>query len=150
MGATVAFWVIAAIVMALLEAATVSLVSIWFAIGALGAAIGAALGANIVWQVVIFVVLSAMALAVTKPLVKKFRKKGAALTNADRIIGERGEVIETIDPISGSGQIRVLGQVWSAKGEGGNAILPGAFVSVERIEGVKAVVKEVKQEGETL
>ena len=145
MNATVAFWVIAAIVMALLEAATVSLVSIWFAVGALGAAICAALGLGLAWQIVIFVVLSALTLAVTKPLVKKLRQKGTLPTNADRIIGAEGEVLEAIDPVSGTGQVRVLGQVWSAKSADGAAIGKGTIVTVSAIEGVKAIVEPNKE-----
>ena len=143
METTVAFWVIAAIVMALLEAATVSLVSIWFAVGAIGAAIGAAAGLGVSWQIVIFVLLSAIALAVTKPLVRKFRRRGASATNADRIIGAEGEVVESIDPVSGSGQVRVLGQIWSAKSADGQTAAAGEKVRVTAIEGVKAIVERI-------
>lgn len=137
------FWVVAAIVLALVEASTANLVSIWFAAGALAAAIGAGLGASLWAEIVLFVAVSAAVLLFTKPLVKKIRGKEAESTNADRIIGKEAVVLEEIDPVSGQGQIRVLGQVWSAKSD--KRIEAGKAVTVAGIAGVKAVVEEKEE-----
>ncbi len=139
-------WIIATIVLMVIEASTVNLVSVWFAIGTFAAAIVAAFGGGYVLQIVVFVVISVLVLIFTKPVVKKMREKNAQATNADRIIGKEAEVTEEIDPISGSGQIKVLGQTWSAKAEGNLTVSKKARVRVLRIEGVKAVVKEEEKE----
>lgn len=142
----IVLWIAVMIVFLLIEAATVNLVTIWFAIGALGAAVSAGIGWNPAVQVVVFVVMSGIALAVTKPLVKKLRKRNDMPTNADRILEKEGVVTESIDPVSGSGQVKVLGQDWSAKSEDDRLIFAGSKVVVRHIEGVKAVVKEKEEE----
>ena len=52
-----------------------------------------------------------------------------------------GIVTKDIDPIEGKGQVKVIGQVWSAKSE--HPISEGTKVKVLSLEGVKIVVEEV-------
>ena len=141
----IVLWIAVMIIFLLIEAATVNLVTIWFAVGALGAAISAGIGWNLAVQIVVFVVMSGIALAITKPLVTKLKKRKDFPTNADRILEREGIVTENIDPVSGSGQVKVLGQDWSAKSEDDRMILAGSKVVVRQIEGVKAVVEEKEE-----
>ena len=77
----------------------------------------------------------------TKPFVKKFAKPGANVkTNAYSIIGKNAIVTKEIDSNANVGQIRVGGDVWSAKTENEEVIPAHAEVKVLRIEGVKAIV----------
>ena len=69
------FWLIFTVVTAVLEGLTVQLVSVWFAIGGLAACITSLFTDSIPIQAVVFVVVTAIALVVTRPLVKKLRKK---------------------------------------------------------------------------
>ena len=64
------FWLAATILMFILEAVTVNLVSVWFALGALGALIAALLGAHLWLQIVIFFLVTILTLILTRPLVK--------------------------------------------------------------------------------
>lgn len=123
-----------------LEAVTVQLVSIWFAAGALGALIANLCGANLTIQVVVFTVLALGSLAATRPLVKKFISRKAQSTNADRNIGATAVVLEEINNLQGKGQVRVNGMVWTARSTSGVIIPKEAFVTVEKIEGVKLIV----------
>ena len=50
-------WLAVALVMLIIEAATVQMVSIWFCLGAVAAAIAAILGGSIPVQIVVFVVI---------------------------------------------------------------------------------------------
>ena len=83
-----------------------------------------------------------MALAVTRPLVKKAvgRQKGEA-TNADRVLGETAKVTETIDNLAGPGAVYVDGKTWTARSAGEETIPRGTLVRVERMEGVKLFVE---------
>ena len=81
----IAAWVILLIAFILIEIATVNLVTIWFAVGALAALICALCGVELWIQCVVFVAVSALALIVTKPLVRKFAGK-KTVTNFDRIV----------------------------------------------------------------
>ena len=61
-------------------------------------------------------------------------------TNADRFIGMEGIVIEAIDSAKGVGQVKVGGQVWSAKTEENTFISTEEKIIIIKIEGVKLVV----------
>ncbi len=143
MNGTVVVWLIVAVVLGIVEGLTVSLISIWMAIGAVGAAIVAAFGGSIFVQIIVFLLLSALLLVLTVPFSKRFRNKSVTSTNADRLIGAEGIVVVKIEPIENTGQIKVLGQIWSASSLNHTVIEIGEKVIVESIEGVKAVVKRL-------
>ena len=64
-------WLILLIAFVVVEALTVSLVSIWFAAGAVAALIVSGFTSSWLVQFAVFAVVSAVALAATRPLVKK-------------------------------------------------------------------------------
>ena len=64
-------WLGAMVVFGVVEALTAGLVSIWFVAGSAAARIGALLGAGMGVQVALFLAVSALALAVTRPLLRK-------------------------------------------------------------------------------
>lgn len=136
-------WLAIAFIMGIVEAGTSQLVSIWFVLGAVAAAITCIFTDNIPIQIAVFIIISLIALAVTRPFVKKITQKKAEPTNSDRYIGMTAEVISEINNQKGRGQVNVSGSVWSARSVD-NSILPeGKMVVVEKIEGVKLIVKEV-------
>ena len=137
-----AVWVVLMIVFLVVEGAAPGLVSIWFALGALAALISALLGAQIWLQAVWFVVVSLLALVVTRPLAKKYVNSRTQATNADMLIGQECIVKETIDKLRGTGAVSVGGKVWTARADGEETVIEaGAVAVVERIEGVKLIVK---------
>ena len=135
------FWLAAFIVFAIGEAVTVGLVSVWFAVGALAAMFATAFGAGLWLQIAVFLGVSALALALFQPLSSKFLKPRISATNADRVIGSQALVTETIDNAQAQGQVRVKGQVWSARSDQDVVIPAGRDVKVLRIEGVKVIVE---------
>ena len=143
MTGAVIVWLATAVVLGVIEGATISLVSIWMALAAVVSAITAALGGSIMVQMLVFVVVSAVLLVLTAPLSRKFRNQKKTSTNADRLLGQEGVVLRRIDPIENKGQIKVMGQVWSAAGQNGETIDDGEKVKVVSIEGVHAIVKKL-------
>ena len=136
-------WMTVAVIMAVVEATTPSLLTIWFMFGAVVAMLAAALGVSVAVQMVIFVVISSVLLIITRPLAKRLLKhESRESTNADRIIGQTGIVTDEIINMENRGQIMILGQSWSAKSEKGEIIGEGEIVTVTEITGVKAVVKK--------
>jgi len=135
------FWIVFAIILIITEACTVNLVTIWIAIGAVFAAI-VAIWFEPVPQWAVFVLVSGILLVATRPLAKKFLPKTVPL-NYDRLIGEVGVVIEEIDHISGKGQVKVMGQIWSAKCVNYTIIPIDTSVKVNAIEGVKVMVEQI-------
>ena len=133
-------WIGFAVVMAICEAATTQLVSIWFVVGAVAAAVTTVFTPNIFVQLIVFLAFSAAALIITRPLAKKLRKKGKTIsTNSDRLIGKTGVVISPIATAQDVGQVQIMGATWSAKSK--YAPIPeNSNVKVLSIEGVKLVV----------
>lgn len=136
-------WLAVLIISILVEAGTMGLVSIWFSAGALAAWVLAMLGAGELIQCLVFVLVSALLLVFTRPLVKKYVTPKIQPTNVDAVIGREGIVIEAIQPMEGLGQVKVGGQIWSAKtDEQTEEIAQGTIVEVVRVEGVKLFVKK--------
>ncbi len=136
----IGIWVALMVIMLVTEAATQSLVSIWFAAGALSALLAAAFGASLPVQTAVFFFVSGILLAFLLPYARRKVEIAKTATNADRIVGKTGIVTETVDPHSGTGQIRIMGSIWSAKSEDEVKIEEGTEIVVKGIAGVKAIV----------
>jgi len=139
-------WLILMVVFLVTEASTVTMVSLWFAAGALAALIVSLLGGAIWLQALVFLAVSAVLLALLRPLVRKFVTPKVTRTNVDAVIGSRGYVTADIDNASAAGQVKLGAMVWTARSTSGEPIAAGTLVKVDKIEGVKAFVSpaEVK------
>ena len=137
-----AVWLVAMIVLLIIEGIVPGLVSIWFAIGAFAAMISAILGAPLWLQVLWFFAVSILTLCLTRPFAKKYVNSRAPPTNADMLIGKECVVTEEIDNVLGTGAVTVGGKVWTARTEepDGKAET-GKVMTVVRIDGVKLIVK---------
>lgn len=136
------FWFITFLILLFIELITVNLVTIWFAIGSLGALITASITDIVVIQIIVFIVLSVVSLIVTKPIVKKIRTRKITPTNLDRVIGKIGTVTKKITKDS-YGEVKVEGSIWTAKAN--KEIREKSQVKVLKIEGVKLLVEEIKE-----
>ncbi len=140
MGPMEIFWLAAGIFFLVVEAATPTLVSIWFALGAFAALLAAFFGAQLWIQILVFLVVSAIALVATRPLAKKYLDKKHIPTNADMVIGKEGVVTEEIDNLNARGAVSCQGKVWTARSADGKVIPAEGKVTVDAIEGVKLIV----------
>lgn len=135
------FWILLIVALVIIEAVTVQLVTIWFAVGAVGGLIASAFNLDIRIQILIFVTVSAITLLATRPLVKRVTKTIKEPTNADRFIGQTAVVTEPIDNIHGKGAVTVGGLEWTARTVDGATVEKDALVTVEKIDGAKLIVK---------
>ncbi len=133
-------WIIAAVVLGIIEAVTIQLVAIWFALGALVAVIPAAMGLPSTAQFAVFIVVSAVSLICTRPFLKKVMQPQNQKTNADQVLGKTAVVLQRIDNDHAQGRVQVLGLDWAARSIDGSIIPEGCKVRVEAIEGVKLLV----------
>ena len=133
-------WLALTVAFLVAEAATVTVISLWFAAGALAAMVAALLGAGVFLQTGVFLVVSAVALTALRPLVRKYLTPKLTATNIDSVIGSVGIVTGDIDNIASAGQVKLNGMDWSARSTSGEPIPKGTRVSVDRIEGVKVFV----------
>lgn len=135
-------WLAAIVVLLVIEMITLGLTTIWFAGGALAAGIAAACGAGRILQVVIFLLVSLILLFFTRPVAVRYLNVNRTRTNADSLIGKEAIVIEDIENLKNQGQVLVNGIEWMARtDENENIIKKDTVVTIERIEGVKLIVR---------
>lgn len=126
------------------EAATVNMVSAWFAAGALASLITALLGGKMWLQILVFLAVSAATLALLRPIAKKYFTPRITRTNVDALAGKTCLCITAIDNLTGSGQVKIGDVEWSARSATGEPIPAGEQVTIDRVEGVKVYVTPVK------
>ena len=136
------FWLVLFVVLALFELATVNLVSIWFSLGALIATFVSLVTDNLMIHLAVFTISSILLLLLTKPFVKKMKKREVIPTNLDRVVGKVGVVTEKIEK-DGVGEVKVLGKKWSAYSD--KEIEENSKVKILSINGVKLKVEEIKE-----
>ena len=139
----VIFWAILVIAFVIAEVATVQLVSVWFAAGALVTMILVFFfDIPIIGQVGIFIGSSALFLALTMPfIIAKRKKKGYIPTNSELEVGRVARVIEEINTDNGTGRVRVGGVDWSAVSADDSVIPADTVVTVTAVNGAKLTVK---------
>ena len=139
-------WLILMVVFLFVEGTSVSIVSLWFAAGALAALIVSLIGGEIWLQILVFLTVSIVLLAALRPLVRKYIKPKLVATNVDSVIGSTGIVTAAIDNIAAQGQVKIASMEWTARSTSGDPIPVETQVRVDRIEGVKVFVSPVQVE----
>lgn len=144
------FWLIAAGIFFIIEIATVGFLVFWFGIGALITMVVSIFIPNIYIQTLVFIITSTALIFLTKPFVNRFINKDKSVaTNAYSIIGRIGIVTKEINPIMGTGQVKIGGETWSAKAKSEDIIPENSEIEVSEIDGVKAVVQLVTKSQQT-
>jgi membrane protein implicated in regulation of membrane protease activity len=144
-------WLVLFVIFLIAELITAgALVSIWFCVGALVALGAAYFGAALWLQVVLFFMVSVGLLLAIKPFLKKHMEPKISATNANRILKNKGVVVEEISNLKGQGAVKIDGKTWTARNVDGDTVIPvNEEVLVVGIEGVKAMVKKVELPSET-
>lgn len=141
-------WLALMVLFLAVEAMTITVVSLWFAVGALVALLVSLIHLEIWLQVVLFFVVSGVLLACLRPLVQQHFNPRLSRTNVDALIGSKGYVTADIDNISAAGQVKLGNMEWTARSANGLPIPAGTQIRVERIEGVKAYVLPAEKKAE--
>ena len=140
------FWIIIAVLLFILEAITVQLVSIWFAVGAVLATFPALFGWEFPIQMAVFVAGSIVTLLIGRPIIrKKLTIQKPEKTNLDATVGKTAVVTKPIGVEVDTGRIYVDGLSWQAKSKEGIPIEEGQKVTIEEIVGVTAIVSMVSE-----
>ena len=135
-------WFIALIIFLVLEGSTYQLISVYFAIGAVGGLVSHMLGIGTWGQVIAFFAVSVLSLALLRPVSMKLLKNKGTKTNAESLIGARVYITKEVDNIKESGEGKVNGIYWTVRSTDDAVIPKDSVATVERIEGVKLIVKE--------
>ena len=132
-------WLAIVICLAIVEMATVSLVSIWFVLSALLAMITSLFIKSIFIQITIFVIFGILFMLLTKKIVKKLLPEKVK-TNLDRIIGMEGITTEKITK-NHPGEVKVDGKLWTAVAK--ETIDIGDTVKILEINSTKLTVERM-------
>lgn len=139
-------WLGAVAVLLVIEAITTGLTTIWFAGGALVAGIAAYAGAGLTLQLILFLCVSLVLLFFTRPLAVKYMNKGLEKTNVNGLLGKTAVVIQEIDNLAQTGQVRIGDVEWMARTSSDAQKIPvNAVVIIKKISGVKLIVEEKKE-----
>lgn len=136
-------WIIAGILLLVLEIFTPSFVAGSFGIGAVLTGIVASITDNINIQIVAFCVLSVLSFVLIRPFLKKVVKDKDTPTNIDSLNGQLLPVVEAIGPDHNAGYVKADGDMWRAIEVNGNEAGVGTKVKVIRIEGNTLYVEKV-------
>ena len=143
---TSAYWLIAFVILVVIEAATLALTTVWFAGGAIAAFLLSLAGAGTNAQLSVFAVVSFVLLFFTRPWAMRHVNSHATKTNADSLIGRQARVTEEINNLSGTGSAVINGLEWTARSEKDDSVYPvDAVVEICAIRGVKLIVKNVRE-----
>ena len=135
-------WLVIAAALGALELMSLTLV-LGFASLAAVAAGGVALAGAPVWaQLVFFSVALVLLLGVVRPIAIRHRHQpGPLRTGVDALVGQIATAISDVD--HDSGQVKVGGEVWTARATGA-AVAAGSRVRVVAIQGATALVETVE------
>ena len=129
-------------VLLVIEGLTTALTTIWFAGGALAAAIAAGVGMGIVPQLLLFFCVSLVLLLFTRPAALKLMNKGTEKTNVEGLLGKSAVVIQQIDNLAQTGQVRINDIEWMARTSDDRVTIPvGTVVVIEAVHGVRLIVR---------
>ena len=135
-------WLIVAAVAALIEAVSVSLLTMWFVIGAIVSFFIAFFGGPAWLQLVAFLVVSLACLALLRPFVLKYRRKGEL--HEETLVGKEAVVVEDIDAAAMTGRVETPNRVtWTAISANGAPIPSGTKVRVVSQESIKLYVERI-------
>ena len=137
-------WLIALIVLVIIEIISQGLTTIWFAGGSLVALISTFCGANLFVQIAIFLVVSIILLIFTRPIAMLHFNKKVVPTNVETLPGEVCVITEAVDNIGAKGKAELNGMEWTVRSASEGILIPeGARAKVLRVEGVKLIVEQI-------
>lgn len=134
-------WLIASGLFAAGEMASLDLVLLMFAGGALGGMAVALVGGATVLQMIAFIVVSGVLLALVRPVAKRHltERTPLQLDGVDTLIGRTAKVTRDVD--ASGGRIRMGADEWTARTQhSGETFAVGTTVRILEVDGATAVV----------
>src|SRR5262249_26542074 len=138
------FWLIAAVILAIGEIASMGLFLAPFGVGAGVAAVLSATGAGATIEWAAFLVVSVVLLAALRPIAREHqRTRGKLKTGTAALVGQTATVVERIANAENVGCVRLDGEIWTARAfVDDETFEPGTRVQVLEIRGATALVSD--------
>lgn len=134
------WWLGACLILVVVEMLTVDFIFLMFAGGTLAAMVAALLGAPLWAQVVVFSAVAVLLLFVARPPLKAWvlSRTPETRTNARALEGMEAVVVQAVS--ADAGQVKLQGEIWTARTDGQHTLTPGERVVVTEIQGAIAKV----------
>ena len=134
-------WIAVIAIAAVVELFTRKNIAVWFIPSALVALIIDFFVPNLLLQIAVALIPAVIGVLLYVFLFK--RNASAANLGFETVIGERCVVVERIDTFAGCGEVKVNGQVWSARGVlDDDTYEEGVTLRIVAIEGVKLICRK--------
>lgn len=134
-------WIAVTVIAALIEIFTRKAIAVWLVPGSLVALVIDILEKSVFWQILVCVIPAAVGIIVCKLVFRGVAERSNV--GIESVIGERCVVTERIDSFAGCGEVKVNGQIWSARGVSDeDAYDEGTVLRVVAIEGVKLICRK--------
>lgn len=139
-------WLAIFVIAVIVEASGPSLVSIWFALGALITMIISFIPGVAWWiELIVFIVISMTTILALRPILKKYFKINKFNSNVDGLAGKEGFVLEEITFLT-PGLVKIGDVKWNAIPAKKDEVIPvNSVVQVVTVEGNKLIVKKVEE-----
>jgi membrane protein implicated in regulation of membrane protease activity len=137
-------WIIAAVLFAVGEIATMGFFLAPFAVGALAAALVDAAGAGGGGSTAVFLVVSLLSFGIVRPIARRHTRMPPQIrTGTDALLGQSALVLERIANDEGVGCVKIGGEVWTARAYDEDQVIEaGERVQVIEIRGATALVSD--------
>lgn len=139
------WWVIASLLLFILEIFTPAFLAASVGIGCLLAAACAGMDWGMEIQLLAFSVGTAASMFGVRPFMKRYGGGPGIPTNVDALAGKVGRVSERIDPKANTGRVIVEGDDWRAVTENDATIEAGTRVEVIRVDSTILTVRAMPQ-----
>ncbi len=133
-------WLIAAGGLAVTEMLTLDLTLLMLAGGAIAGTATAVLFPGAFWlQILVAVVVAVALLGLLRPqMIKRLHRGPGYRSSIDKMVGSSGRTVGEVT--ASGGEVKVAGEIWSARSYDGETIAAGVEVDVFEVDGVTAVV----------
>ncbi|MCQ2613434.1 MAG: NfeD family protein [Treponemataceae bacterium] len=137
------FWLAVCVLCVVVEAATMALTTIWFALSAVVMIFVSLLPIPFVWQLLIFVLIATVLLIFTRPFAIKKLNAGKKPTNSDALIGRSVRLEQEITPLK-KGTVTINGIKWNANTADCSPLAADTLCTITAIAGSTVIVEPQK------
>ncbi|MFQ5512605.1 MAG: NfeD family protein [Candidatus Krumholzibacteriia bacterium] len=137
-------WMVLAALFVVGEIFTAAFFLLWFGVGAGVAGLLAKWEFGLVPQLTAFVVVSFALFLASRRFAERFSKEQPPGIGADRLVGQKGIVLEAIDNDKNTGRVRLGKEEWRADSETDAPIEVGKMVRVTGISGTHLIVTSME------
>lgn len=133
-------WLVLGAGLAVTELVTLDFTLLMLAAGAVAGGATALIFPGMLWlQIAVAVVVSILMLALLRPtLLEKIRRMPGYRSSVDKLVGSTGVVVAEIT--AAGGEVKLSGEVWTARSVDGNPIPAGEQIEVYQVDGATVVV----------